>query len=453
LGTIKVPSDRYFGAQTQRAIQNFTIGTEIMPYSLIKALVLVKKTSAIVNYKLGKLDKKISRSIISTCDEILSGDSRFRDNFPLPIWQSGSGTQTNMNVNEVIANRASQMLGGKLGAKEPVHPNDHVNMGQSTNDAFPTAMHIAASFEITRNLLPALITFSQELKEKEHEFAKIVKIGRTHLQDAVPITLGQEFSGYRQQIDFAIDRIKNSLPSLYRLAQGATAVGTGLNTHKDFARLFAQTLKSLTHLPFTPAPNKFEALAANDSMVEVSGALNVLAASLTKIANDIRLLSSGPRSGIGELILPEKEPGSSIMPGKINPTQSESLVMICAQVIGNHTTITIAGSLGHFELNVYKPVIIYNLLQSITLLSDGISSFTKNCLIGISVNKKRISELLEQSLMLVTVLNPVIGYDKAAKIARKAHKEDKTLKQSALELGFLTEEEFDSLVVPENMVK
>lgn len=451
-GEVKVPDDMYYGAQTQRAIENFTIGWEKMPISLIYALVLVKKTAAMVNMKLGKLEKKIGGAIIRACDEILDNDGRYRNNFPLSIWQSGSGTQTNMNVNEVVANRAIELLGGIRGSKEPVHPNDSVNMGQSTNDVFPTAMHIASCMEINKNLLPALFRLSKELGQKEKEYAKIIKIGRTHLQDAVPLTLGQEFSGYRQQIDYAVRRIEQTLPSLYRLAIGGTAVGTGLNTHKDFSSQFVKTLQKLTGLPFESAPNKFEALAANDSIVEVSGALNVLAVSLMKIANDLRLLGSGPRSGIGELMLPENEPGSSIMPGKVNPTQSESMTMICAKVVGNHVAITIAGSNGHFELNVNKPVMIYDLLQSIKLFTDGINSFTRLFIVGIKVNKKRIRELLKQSLMLVTILNPIIGYDKVAAIARKAHKEGKTLREASIELGYLTAEEFDKYVRPEKMI-
>lgn len=453
LGKIEVPSDKYYGAQTQRAINNFDIGTEKMPLSMIKAIILIKKVSAIVNQELCILDKKISQIITKVCNECLEKNEEFyKDNFPLFIWQSGSGTQTNMNVNEVIANRANEILTGKLGTKSPVHPNDHVNLGQSTNDVFPTAMHIASSLEIINNLLPALRKLRKELLKKEKEFKSIIKIGRTHFQDATPLTLGQEFSGYRKQIEYGIERINKSLPSLYRLAQGATAVGTGINTHKDFAVNFAKKISVITEVPFDSAENKFEALAANDSIVEVSGILNTLSVSLIKIANDIRLLGSGPRAGIGELILPENEPGSSIMPGKVNPTQCETLAMICTQVIGNHVTITIAGASGNFELNVYKPVMIYNLLQSITLLSDGINSFTQNCIRGIKANTEKIKFNLENSLMLVTSLNPIIGYDKAAKIALKALKENITLKRSAVELGFLTEEEFDKYVDPNKMI-
>lgn len=453
LGEIKVPSDKYFGAQTQRAINNFNIGEEKMPLSLIKAIILIKKAAAIINQELGILDQGISQVIIKVCDEILQKEvNYYKENFPLYIWQSGSGTQTNMNVNEVIANRANDISTGKLGTKSPVHPNDHVNLGQSTNDVFPTAMHIAASLEVINNLLPALSKLKNEFLKKEKEFKSIIKIGRTHLQDATPLTLGQEFSSYRKQMEYGVGRIKRSLPSLYRLAQGATAVGTGINTHKDFAQLFAQKISLFTKIPFVSAENKFEALAANDSIVEVSSSLNTLACSLMKIANDIRLLGSGPRAGIGELILPENEPGSSIMPGKVNPTQCEMLAMICTQVIGNHVTITIAGASGNFELNVYKPVMIYNLLQSIKLLSDGINSFTDNCIKGIKANTEKIKYNLENSLMLVTSLNPIIGYDKAAKIAHKALKENKTLKKSAVELGFLTAEEFDKYVVPKKMI-
>ncbi len=453
LGKIEVPSDKYYGAQTQRAINNFDIGAEKMPLSMIKAIILIKKVAAIVNRELGILDQKISLVIVRVCDEYLSGDEKFyKGNFPISLWQSGSGTQTNMNVNEVIANRANEILINQLGTKSPVHPNDHVNLGQSTNDVFPTAMHIASSLEIINNLLPALRKLRNELLRKEKEFKSIIKIGRTHLQDATPLTLGQEFSGYRKQVEYGEKRVKKSLPSLYRLAQGATAVGTGINTHKNFAVNFAKKISVITEVPFDSAENKFEALAANDSIVEVSGILNTLSVSLMKIANDIRLLGSGPRAGIGELILPENEPGSSIMPGKVNPTQCETLAMICTQVIGNHVTITLAGAGGNFELNVYKPVMIYNLLQSITLLSDGMNSFSQNCIRGIKANSGKIKFNLENSLMLVTSLNPIIGYDKAARIALKALKDNITLKKSAIGLGFLTEEEFDKYVDPKKMI-
>lgn len=452
LGNVKVPNDKYFGAQTQRAIDNFKIGTETVPKELIKAIILIKKVAAQVNTHLNILDPKIGKGIVSACNEILTDDNFIFENFPLTIWQSGSGTQTNMNANEVIANKASKNLGGQLGTKKPVHPNDHVNMGQSTNDVFPTAMHIATVIMIKEKLLTALNDLIEVLKSKEKEFKNIIKIGRTHLQDATPITLGQEFSGYRKQLEYGSERIIGSLPSLYRIAQGGTAVGTGINTHKYFPKLFAKKLKELTKIPFTSAENKFEALAANDSMIEVSGALNVLSASLFKMANDIRLLGSGPRAGIGELILPENEPGSSIMPGKINPTQCETMTMICTQVMGNHVTITMAGAGGNFELNVYKPVMIYNLLQSISLLSDGIKSFSDNCILGLRVNMDKVKYNLENSLMLITALNPIIGYDKAAKIALFAHKKNKTLREAVLELGIISEEDFDKLVDPKKMI-
>ncbi|MBI3379163.1 class II fumarate hydratase [Candidatus Gottesmanbacteria bacterium] len=452
LGEVLVPSDKYYGAQTQRAIDNFQIGQEKMPDPLIKALILVKKAAAIVNTELGDLESGISQAIINACDEIMVNPKLFSENFPLTIWQSGSGTQTNMNVNEVLSNRAIEIMGGIIGSKKPVHPNDHVNKSQSTNDAFPTAMHIATVLEIDDFLLPALFNLRKSLKNKEKEFEKIIKIGRTHLQDATPITLGQEFSGYSQQIENGIQRIKKALPSLYQLAQGGTAVGTGLNAHKSFGVKFAKIISEITKHPFTSAPNKFEALAGNDVIVEVSGVLNVLAVSLSKIANDIRLLGSGPRSGIGEISLPENEPGSSIMPGKVNPTQCESLIMVCSQVMGNHVTITIAGAGGQLELNVNKPVMIYNLLQSIRLLSDAINSFTENCVSGIKANKDKIKELLSQSLMLVTALTPHIGYDKAAKIAQKAQMENKTLKEAAIELGYLNGKEYERLVEPAKMI-
>lgn len=452
LGNVKVPNDKFYGAQTQRAIDNFQIGAEIMPLELLRAIILVKKVAALVNIQLNILDPKVGKAIITVCDEILAKDSFIHENFPLTIWQSGSGTQTNMNVNEVVANKAIKFLGGKLGSKIPVHPNDHVNKGQSTNDVFPTTMHIAASIMIKGKLLPALYKLKELLKLKENKFKNIIKIGRTHLQDATPITLGQEFSGYRKQIEYGIDRVIKALSSLYRIAQGGTAVGTGINTHKDFSNLFAKKLKEVTKLPFTSAENKFEALAANDSIVETSGVLNTLAVSLMKIANDIRFLGSGPRAGIGELILPENEPGSSIMPGKINPTQCETLTMICTQVMGNHVTITMAGASGNFELNVYKPVMIYNLLQSISLLSDGIKSFSDNCIRGLRVNTDKVKYNLENSLMLVTALNPTIGYDKAAKIALFAHKKNMTLKQASLELGMISEVDFDKLVDPKKMI-
>lgn len=449
-GPIDVPSESYWGAQTERSLHNFKIGQERMPKALIHAFAILKKAAAEVNMNLGLLDKKIGSAIIETTNEILN--DQLISQFPLVIWQTGSGTQTNMNLNEVIANRSIEILGGIRGSKTPVHPNDHVNMGQSSNDSFPTAMHIATILEIHNKLLPALKKLHTSITNKTQEFSQIVKIGRTHLQDATPITLGQEFSGYATQLEYGIERINNSLTRLYYLAQGGTAVGTGLNAHPDFAQKFAAQIASFTKLPFITAPNKFEALASNDAMAEVSGCLNVLAVSLMKIANDIRWLGSGPRCGLGELHLPENEPGSSIMPGKINPTQCEALTQVCVQVMGNHTTVTIACSQGNFELNVYKPVIIYNVLQSITLLSGACISFADNCMNGINANIENINSALNNSLMLVTALNPHIGYDKAAKIAKKAHTENISLKESAITLGYLSSEEFDRIVKPEKMV-
>jgi len=450
MGEMAVPADRYWGAQTQRSLQNFKIGGERMPVALIRAFAVQKKAAARANMALGKLDPEIGGAIVAAADEIVAG--KLDDHFPLVVWQTGSGTQTNMNLNEVIANRAIELLGGTVGSKTPVHPNDHVNMGQSSNDSFPTAMSIAAVLEIERELLPALREFHAALKAKQEEFAAIVKIGRTHLQDATPVTLGQEFSGYARQIELGIERVTGALPRLRELAQGGTAVGTGLNAAPGFAEAFVEQVREITGIPFTSALNKFEALAAHDALVEMSGCLNVLAASCMKIANDIRLLGSGPRSGLGELQLPANEPGSSIMPGKVNPTQSEALTQVAAQVIGNHVTITTAGATGHFELNVFKPVMIYNLLQSIRLLADGTRSFTENCVRGIGANEDRIRQLMEQSLMLVTALNPHIGYDKAAQIAKKAFAEGTSLKQAALALGYLTDAQYDEWVRPENMV-
>jgi fumarate hydratase, class II len=450
MGEVAVPVAHYWGAQTQRSLQNFRIGGERMPLPLIHALGLLKQAAAETNMKLGALDPKIGKPIAAAAAEVAAG--RLDEEFPLVVWQTGSGTQTNMNANEVIAGRANEVLTGKRGGKSPVHPNDHVNMGQSSNDSFPTAMHIAAALEIRHKLIPALKHLLQGLADKSAEFADIVKIGRTHLQDATPITLGQEFSGYAAQVALGIDRVEACLTHLYPLAQGGTAVGTGLNCKPGFAEGFAAETARLTGLPFVTAPNKFEAMAAHDAIVEASGALNTLAVSLTKIANDIRLAGSGPRSGIGELLLPENEPGSSIMPGKVNPTQAEALTMVATQVMGNHVTITVAGSQGHFELNVYKPVLIYNLLQSCRLLADASISFTDNCVIGIEANRLRIDELLRQSLMLVTALNPHIGYDNAAKVARKAHKEGTSLKEAAVALGLLTPEQFDQWVRPQDMV-
>jgi fumarate hydratase class II len=450
-GEIEVPSDKYYGAQTARSLKNFKIGGETMPLPLIKALALLKKSAALTNKELGILDPKLADAIILAAKEVIAG--KLDGNFPLVVWQTGSGTQSNMNINEVLSNRAIEILGGEIGSKKPVHPNDHVNMGQSSNDTFPTAMHIAAAIEINHQLIPALEKLHLALSKKSEEFKDIVKIGRTHLQDATPMTLGQEFSGYAAQIEYAIKRAKKSLESVYELAQGGTAVGTGINCKVGFAEKFAQNIAKITGLPFVSAKNKFEALAAHDALVECSGQLNVIAVSLMKIASDIRLLGSGPRCGIGEINLPENEPGSSIMPGKVNPTQCEALTMVCAQVMGNHTTVTIAGASGHFELNVFKPVIIFNVLQSIRLITDSSVSFVDNCVDGITANEARITKLLNESLMLVTALNPHIGYDNAAKIAKKAHKEDKTLKQVALELGLLTEKQFDEWVVPKDMIK
>ncbi|MBO6561046.1 MAG: class II fumarate hydratase [Nisaea sp.] len=450
MGEMPVPADRYWGAQTQRSLQNFRIGGERVPAALIRAFAIQKKAAALANMALGKLDPGLGKAMAAAADEIAQG--KLDDHFPLVVWQTGSGTQTNMNLNEVISNRAIEILGGTIGSKAPVHPNDHVNMGQSSNDSFPTAMSIAAVLEIERDLLPALAEFHAALTAKQEEFAAIVKIGRTHLQDATPVTLGQEFSGYARQIELGIERVKGALPRLRELAQGGTAVGTGLNAAPGFAESFVEQVREITGIPFASAVNKFEALAAHDALVEMSGCLNVLAASCMKIANDIRMLGSGPRSGLGELQLPANEPGSSIMPGKVNPTQSESLTQVAAQVIGNHVTITTAGATGHFELNVFKPVMIYNLLQSIRLLADGTRSFTENCVTGIEANEDRIRQLMEQSLMLVTALNPHIGYDKAAQIAKKAFAEGTSLKEAALALGYLTEAQYDEWVRPENMV-
>lgn len=449
-GEIQVFSEKYWGAQTERSLHNFKIGTEKMPKSLIMALALLKKSAAIVNHGLGKLDGGLKDIIVQAADEVISG--KLADNFPLAVWQTGSGTQTNMNINEVISNRAIEISGGVMGSKKPVHPNDHVNMGQSSNDTFPTAMHIAAVCEINKHLLPALTHLHKAIVAKVKEFENIIKIGRTHTQDATPMTLGQEFSGYATQVEYAIERVKSCLPRLSQLAQGGTAVGTGLNSIKGFDEKIAAEVSKQTGYKFKTAPNKFEALAANDAIVEASGTLNVVAVSLMKIANDLRFLGSGPRSGLGELMLPENEPGSSIMPGKVNPTQCEALTMVCAQVMGNHVTIGVAGSNGHFELNVFKPVMIYNLLQSIQLIADASISFADHCVVGIEANKTRIKQLLDDSLMLVTALNPHIGYDNAAKIAKNAHKKGLSLKQSALALGLVTEADFDRWVRAEDMI-
>ncbi|MEM1132360.1 MAG: class II fumarate hydratase [Pseudomonadota bacterium] len=451
IGEIAVPAASYWGAQTQRSLKNFAIGTEKMPAPLVRALGIQKKSAALANMELGVLDEKLGKAIIAAADEVIDGT--LADQFPLAVWQTGSGTQSNMNSNEVIAGRANEALSGSRGGKSPVHPNDHCNMGQSSNDTFPTAMHIAAVSEVHGLLLPALEHLHGALAAKADAFKDIVKIGRTHMQDATPLTLGQEFSGYAQQIAYGVERVKNTLPRLSELAQGGTAVGTGINSKTGFAEKFVTHVSAITGLPFTSAPNKFEALAAHDALVETSGALNVLASSLMKIANDIRLLGSGPRCGIGEIALPANEPGSSIMPGKVNPTQCEALTMVCAQVMGNHVAVTVAGSNGHFELNVFKPVMIYNVLQSIRLIADACTSFTDNCVSGITANEDRIATLLNESLMLVTALNPHIGYDNAAKIAKKAHTDGTTLKDAALALELLTEEQFAEWVVPGDMIK
>ncbi|HJM91810.1 MAG: class II fumarate hydratase [Alphaproteobacteria bacterium] len=449
-GPIKVPADRYWGAQTQRSRQNFKIGWEQMPLPTIHALGIVKQAAAEANMELGVMDKKRGRAIVRAAKEVAAG--KLDDHFPLVVWQTGSGTQSNMNANEVISNRAIEILGGTMGSKAPVHPNDHCNMSQSSNDTFPTVMHVAAVNQIDRLLIPALGHLQKALEAKSKEFNKLIKIGRTHLQDATPLTLGQEFSGYAMQIKYGIARVKDTLPRLYQLAQGGTAIGTGLNAPVGFDKNVAAQIAKITGLPFKTAPNKFESLAAHDAIVETSGAMNTLAASLMKIASDIRLLGSGPRSGLGELSLPENEPGSSIMPGKVNPTQCEAMTMVCAQVIGNHTTVTVAGANGHMELNVFKPVMIYSLLQSIQLLGDAANSFTDNCVVGIKANEGRIADLMAQSLMLVTALAPHIGYDNAAKIAKHAHVKGQTLKEAAVELKLVAEADFDRFVQPKKML-
>lgn len=450
MGEVKVPADKYYGAQTARSLMNFKIGVETMPKELIFAFGILKKAAALVNKELGLLSAEKADLIVKVCDEILEG--KLADNFPLVIWQTGSGTQTNMNVNEVISNRAIELAGGVIGSKKPIHPNDDVNKAQSSNDTFPTAMHIATVQEIHRRLIPMITKLRDALEKKSVEFKDIIKIGRTHLMDAVPLTLGQEFSGYVQQLTNGLERINAALPRLYELAIGGTAVGTGLNTHPEFAVKCANKIAELTDKPFVSARNKFEALATHDALVEFHGVLKTLAVSLMKIANDIRWLGSGPRAGIGEIHLPENEPGSSIMPGKVNPTQSEAMTMVAAQVLGNDVTVNFGGAMGNFELNVFKPVIIYNVLQSIKLISDVCESFTDNCIVGIEPNVNNIKKHLENSLMLVTALNPYIGYDKAAQVAKKAFKENKTLKQACVELGFLTEEEFNKYVRPEEMI-
>ncbi len=450
-GPIEVAADRYWGAQTERSRQNFRIGHDRMPIALVHALGIVKLAAAETNRELGLLPPKLAKAIVQAAREVIDG--KLDDHFPLVVWQTGSGTQTNMNLNEVIANRANELLGFERGAKKPVHPNDHVNMSQSSNDSFPTAMHIAATQGITHDLIPALSELLVALRKKEKAFAKIVKIGRTHTQDATPLTLGQEFSGYASQVESGIARLRNAVKDLYPLAQGGTAVGTGLNSKPGFAKLFAKNAQKITKQPFTSAANKFEALASNDAYVFAHGAINSVATGLFKIANDIRLLGSGPRSGLGELVLPENEPGSSIMPGKVNPTQCEAMTMVCCQVFGNHTAITVAGSQGHFELNVYKPVMAHCMMQSIQLIADVARSFTEHCIDGIRADEKRIRELMERSLMLVTALAPKIGYDNAAKVAKAAHANGTTLKEEALALGLIDTKEFDRLVQPVKMIQ
>lgn len=450
MGPIEVAADRYWGAQTQRSLKYFAIGDDVMPREMIRALGILKKAAATVNRDLGKLPDEKAALILQAAAEVIEG--KLDDHFPLRIWQTGSGTQTNMNVNEVISNRGIELANGVLGSKDLIHPNDHVNMSQSSNDTFPTAMHIAATEEIQHRLIPNVKKLRNGLHEKMNEFEDIIKIGRTHLMDAVPLTLQQEFSGYISQVDKDITRIQTTLPDLYELAIGGTAVGTGLNTHPEFAERVAAEIAQLTGLPFVSAPNKFAALAAHDAICMTSGALKTLAASLMKIANDIRWMGSGPRCGLGELMLPENEPGSSIMPGKVNPTQCEAMTMVCVQVMGNDAAIGIAASQGNFELNVFKPVMIFNLLNSIRLLADACAAFTDYLVVGIQPNREQIQHFLNNSLMLVTALNPHIGYDKAAKVAKKAHAENKTLRQACLELGFLTAEEFDQFVRPEQMI-
>ena len=449
MGQIQVPTDKYYGAQTARSLKNFRIGGERMPHELIRAMGILKKAAALVNMELGTLPKEKGELIVKAADEVIEG--KLDDHFPLVVWQTGSGTQTNMNTNEVISNRAIEMAGGELGSKKPIHPNDDVNKAQSSNDTFPTAMHIAAVEEIHRRLIPMVTRLRDTLKKKSDAFKDIIKIGRTHLMDAVPLTLGQEFSGYVEALTLGLERINDALKRLYPLALGGTAVGTGLNTHPKFAKKVAAKIAKLTDKPYVSAPNKFEALAAHDAVVEASGVMKTLACSLMKIANDIRWLASGPRCGFGEIRLPENEPGSSIMPGKVNPTQSEAMTMVCAQVIGNDVAVNIGGASGNFELNVFKPVMIYNLLQSIRLLADASEMFNENCAVGIEPNEANIRKHLDNSLMLVTALNPHVGYDNAAKIAKKAHMENTTLKEAAVALGILTEEKFDEFVRPEQM--
>ena len=449
-GAIEVAADKYWGAQAQRSLGNFKIGWEKQPAPIVRALGVIKRAAAETNMALGQLDPKIGETIVRAADEVIEG--KLNDHFPLSVWQTGSGTQSNMNANEVISNRAIEMLGGAMGSKKPVHPNDHVNMSQSSNDTYPTAMHVACAEEIVHRLLPALEHLGNALNDKAQAWASIIKIGRTHTQDATPLTLGQEFSGYTQQVRNGIERLKLTLPGLMQLAQGGTAVGTGLNAPVGFAEMVADKIAQITSLPFTSAPNKFEALAAHDAMVFSHGAINTLAASLFKIANDIRLLGSGPRSGLGELALPENEPGSSIMPGKVNPTQCEAMTQVCVQIFGNNAALAFADSQGHFELNVYNPVMAYNFLQSVRLMADAAVSFTDNCVVGIMPREDNIKAALERSLMLVTALAPKIGYDNAAKIAKTAHKNGTTLRDEAVGGGYVTNEEFDAIVRPEKMI-
>ena len=449
MGEIEVPAHFYYGAQTARSLIHFDIGAETMPRELIRGMGILKKASALVNADLGLLPESIKNLIAKAADEVIDG--KLDDHFPLRVWQTGSGTQSNMNSNEVIANRGIELAGGVVGSKDPVHPNDHVNMGQSSNDTFPTAMHISAVESIRETLIPSLVSLTISFRNKSTEFKDIIKIGRTHLMDATPLTLGQEFSGYTTQLEYALDRINGCMPRMYQIALGGTAVGTGLNSHRDFPEKVAKQIADITGCPFVTAPNKFESLAAHDAIVEASGVLKTIACSLMKIANDIRWLGSGPRCGIGEIILPANEPGSSIMPGKVNPTQSEAMTMVAAQVIGNDTAINVGGSSGNFQLNVFKPMMIYNLLQSIRLLADSCRSFNDHCVAGIEPNKTQIEKHLNASLMLVTALNPHIGYDNAAKVAKKAYQENTTLKESAVALGLLTDEEFDEKVRPEKM--
>mgnify|MGYP000285854464 FL=1 len=451
LGFVKVPKNKYWGASTQRSNKFFDIGDFFVRPIVIKSIAMIKKSAAIVNAKNGDIDKKISKAIIRAANEVISG--KLKDHFPLKVWQTGSGTQTNMNVNEVISNRAIEILGGKMGSKKPVHPNDHVNKSQSTNDVFPTAMHMAIAIRAKGKLLPSLKLLDSEINRKAKQFNKIIKVGRTHLQDATPITLGQEFSGYHSQLSKCIKRIETALEEIYFLAQGGTAVGTGLNTKKGFDKKIIYELKKITKLPFKPAENKFAALAAHDAIVNFSGTMNTTAVCLMKIANDIRFLGSGPRAGLDELILPENEPGSSIMPGKVNPTQSEAVTMVCVKVIGNHNGITMAGSHGHFELNVFKPLIIHNILQSIHIMADASKSFANYCIKGLRANKKRIKSYLDNSLMLVTALSPKVGYDNAAKIAKKAHKNGTTLKEEAIKSGLINKKEYEKIVNPKKMIK